>query len=373
MKNEKKKMMQYINQLDDKKLKKAERASKTITITLSTIIFIITAIIIFFFSIIASFFYNEIYLVFSLGKEQFVKKLEIKYNQKIEILNANCDEYGNGTYILKTQKEPKIEFYAVKGLYNNFETDYEDRMLIYYIENEKNPLFKNIKLTKQEEVSSYYKNFKLLRCKTYFPIEKYEQIDEASKNLYQIQEFMEKNTNEFSTLTYLKIGEYISPVKYNTINSPENGIYQEKYEYYWYLINSKGDTKAIPKNDIEKLKYPRQLDVYANENRVIDMDNSGYGMIFYLTANYNLEKQTYEVDARKMIINNLSYFKMLSNNNHKDFKFTYKNKKYGVSFRNDDTIIGNNLPWISEISYFTELLGVEIKYDLDAKIVNFIL
>ena len=59
MKNEKKKMMEYINQLDNEKMKKTEKASKKITVMLSTVILTITVIITIFFCAVASFFYNE--------------------------------------------------------------------------------------------------------------------------------------------------------------------------------------------------------------------------------------------------------------------------------------------------------------------------
>lgn len=370
MKNEKKKMMEYINQLDNEKMKKTEKASKKITVMLSTVILTITVIITIFFCAVASFFYNEIYLVFLQNQEQFIKKLEAMYNQEIEIIEADCDERGNGTYILRTKKEPQIEFHVAKEIYSNFETDYSERALLYYAG--KNSLFQDIQITTSEQTSQYYKNFSLLKTYSYLQIQSYEDLEQASRNLYEIQKFMEEKVEDFSVPIYLKIADYTSPVEYSTIPSVENGIYQEKYEYYWYLKNTKEDTDIIPTNDINSVNYPRILDVYVNGNRVVDVDETGYGLVTYLTANYNLEKQTYEVNAKKFILGNTNIFHILDENTDLRFSFDYKNRKYNLYYTNDE-IRGNSIPWISEISYFTELFGAKIEYDFEKNTVNFIL
>ena len=363
-------MMQYINQLDNEKMQKTQKASKKITVMLSTVILTITVIIIIFFCAVASFFYNEIYLVFLQNQEQFVKKLESMYNQEIEIIEADCDEKGNGTYILRTKKEPQIEFHAAKEMYSNFETDYQERALLYYAE--KNPLFQNVQVTSSEQTSKYYKDFSLLKTYSYLPIQSYEQLEQASRTLYDIQKFMEEKVEDFSVLIYLKIADYTSPVEYATIPSAENGIYQEKYEYYWYLKNTGKDTSVMPTEDIDAVNFPRILDVYANGERVVDIDESGYGIVAYLTASYNLEKQTYEVNAKKFILGNANIFHVLGGNTDLRFSFDYNNRKYNLYYT-DDGIRGNSIPWISKVSYFTELFGAQIEYDFEEKTVNFIL
>ena len=368
--NEKKKMMEYINQLDNEKMKKTEKASKKITVMLSTVILAITVIIIIFFCIVATFFYNEIYLVFLQNQEQFVKKLENMYHQDIEIIEANCDENGNGTYILRTKKEPQIEFHAAKEMYSNFETDYPQRALLYYAE--KNSMFNNVQISTSEGASQYYTHFSLLKTYSYLPIQSYEQLEQASTTLYNIQKFMEEKVEDFSVSTYLKIGDYISPVEYTNIPSKGNGIYQEKYEYYWYLKDTKENTSIMPKEDIEKVNYPRILDVYANGKRVVDIEESGYGLTSYLTATYNLEKQAYEVDAKKFIIGNTDIFHILDDNTDLRFSFDYHNRKYNLYYT-DNQIRGNSIPWISEISYFTELFDAQIEYDFEEKTVNLLL
>ncbi len=373
MKNEKKKMMEYINQLDNKQMEKTEKTSKKLTVTLSTIVLMIVAMMIAFFYVIASFFYYEIYLAFSTEQQQFIMQLEKMYNQDIEIVESHCDDKANGTYVLKTNKEPKIEFHAVKQAYQNFETDYQDRLLIYYAEQQKNELLQNVQLIKQEETYEEYPEFPLLKCNSYLPIENYAQIDRASRKLYQIEQFLENKVEDFEALTYLKIGDdYVSTVKYNTITSVEHGIYAEKYEYYWYLKEAKGDISNIPKTDVEQLNYPRTLEVTVNGAKVNDSEDSGYGFFYYLEANYNLQKRVYEIDARKFIINNSRYFGVRTDNTHTAFNFTYQGKTYGIHFR-DDKIRENNLPWTCEISYITELLEIPVEYDLEQGKVNFIL
>ena len=189
MKNEKKKMMEYINQLDSMQMEKTEKTSKKLTVTLSTIVLMVVALIVAFFYVIASFFYYEIYLAFSTEEEQLINQLEKMYNQNIEIVETNCDGKANGTYVLKTTKEPKIEFHAVKEAYQDFETDYEDRLFIYYKEQQKNKLFQDIQLIKQEETNEKYPNFPLLKCQPYLSIKNYSEINLASRILYQIQQF----------------------------------------------------------------------------------------------------------------------------------------------------------------------------------------
>ena len=86
-----------------------------------------------------------------------------------------------------------------------------------------------------------------------------------------------------------RILKIIYPKTYQEIVS----IYAEKYEYYWHLKEIDGDISKIPTSDIKTLNYPRTLEVTVNGNKVTDSEESGYGFIYYLEANYNLEKRAY--------------------------------------------------------------------------------
>ena len=366
----KEKMMEYINQLDEQKMEKTQKAAKRITISLGSLIIMITIIIICFFYIIASFFYNEIYLVFSTEPELFAEKLENMYHQEIDIVQTNCDEKGNGTYLLQTKKEPRIEFKAVKEIYSEFETDYFDRALVYYVETVQDPLFENVELIKQEEQTDF-ENFTLLRCKAYFNIQEYSQIEEASKTLFEIQKFMEKRVADFNVFTYLTIGEYVSPVEYDIVSTIEEGLYREKYEYYWFLKDSKQDTSIFPKEDVKILDFPRQLDVYVNDTRIIDEDQTSYGFIYYSKADYNLAKREYEVNAKDIVLA-ISKFQVIGNNTNQAFPYTYQGKRYELYYISDK-VIGNRLPWIAKPSYFTQLFGAEVEYDYEARTIRFLL
>jgi len=64
------------------------------------------------------------------NKDKFLSELEDKYHRKFEIVEDNTvSRRGTGTYIIKTTKQPIIEFNAEKDLQGNYRTDFEERIM----------------------------------------------------------------------------------------------------------------------------------------------------------------------------------------------------------------------------------------------------
>ena len=248
MKNEKERMKEYLKDYtnansDLKRVDSVDKITKGLKISLNTILVVVIIAMIIMLFFIGLFIYPKIYLVFTMNKKQFLKEIEKTYGQKIEIVIDDSTYKGNGTFILRTKKEPKIEFHAAKDSYDNYKLDLEDYTFIYYVENKVEPIFNGINIEKKTETFYSYPDLEFTKCEGYLEVNSYEQIEMRSKQLFAIQKWMEKKIKKFSVPVYLKIGEYISNVNYQDMSSEEQAIFEEKRQYDSYLQNQKNAFK----------------------------------------------------------------------------------------------------------------------------------
>lgn len=350
-----------------------DKIVKKMNVSLSTIIVIVTIILILMFIAICFAIYPKIYLVFSMNKKDFIKTIEKTYGQKIEIVQDNSSEKGNGTIIFRTKKEPKVEFNAMKNVQDSYKLDYEEKAFIYYIENSNDEVFKNITYEKQAKTFEKYPGFEIIECTGYLTIENYSEIEEASNRIYELQKWMTKKIKKFTVPIKLKIGDYISNVDYRYASSLEDAIFSEKYNYYWYLKNNNKDISIIPKEDILKVAKPERLEVFVNGEKLIDVERTennqqnSYEKV-YANAIYNLTEDKYYMPSKTLILG-CDKFTILDKNTNMDFSFLYKGKTYKMEYRKGN-VKGNTLPYDCTLEYFEEAFGAKIEYNYEQKRVD---
>ena len=214
----------------------------------------------------------------AMDKQGFIRKIEKMYEQKIEIVEDKSSYKGNGEMILKTTKEPIIEFTVGKNIFDNYIIDYEDKAFIYYMENSNEPIFQGVELKRETKnlVYSQFGKVETLSCQGYLQIESYDKIEEGVRQLIAIKSFMEQKVKQFNVPLSLKIGEYTSSYDYQTEKKnqklvEEEYILKEKLLYYWYLRDNGKDFSFILEEDLFEIDKPKVLDVYVNGEKIVDI------------------------------------------------------------------------------------------------------
>lgn len=382
MKNEKDRMQEYLKDYTNAhgNLPNSKNIQKTIhkiNISLSSLITVFVIILIIMVLLICLNIRINFSVFFTMNKEQFIKEIENKYNQKVEIIEDNSTNKGNGIIAFKSKKEPNINFYASKSQ-DSYTLDYEENAFLYYMENSNDKLFENITVEQEQRaLDDRYPDKKFLFCKIYLNINSYNDIEAACKQRYELQKWMKQKIKTFNVDIHLKIGDKVSYLwSYEDLDII---TYKEKYEYYWYLVDNKKDTSEIPKDDIEKLNRPKKIEVLINGKRVIDKEETKINEMknsynikteetAYLSAEYDMDTQTYQMPTERLLIN-CDKFEILTNNTNEEFEFTYNNKTYGVHYF-DGKLHGNKLPYKSKLEYFEKAFGAKLEYDYENRKVN---
>jgi len=295
------------------------------------------------------------------NKDKFLSELEDKYHRKFEIVEDNTvSRRGTGTYIIKTTKQPIIEFNAEKDLQGNYRTDFEERIMKYYYENpEYKEFFEDTKLKSEFYESTDNKGFYLLNCRLYIDIDNYSQILEATKKAMKIMQIYRIQISNFGNTPKIRKGNYVSSVYYNPENSEEQQIYEEQYEYYWYLKTNQEDLSEIPKEDIENFETPKELLIVVDGHQAKEMDTAN-GVKQPAKALFNKQTKEYSINVIDVILNT-EQVKLLNNNITTDLKFKYKGKEYEIQYR-DEKIHGNKLPYKLTINELQKVFGVKVEY-----------
>ena len=295
------------------------------------------------------------------NKDKFLSELEDKYHRKFEIVDDNTvSRRGTGTYIIKTTKQPIIEFNAEKDLQGNYRTDFEERIMKYYYENpEYKEFFEDTKLESEFYESTDNKGFYLLNCRLYIDIDNYSQILEATKKAMKIMQIYRIQISNFGNTPKIRKGNYVSSVYYNPENSEEQQIYEEQYEYYWYLKTNQEDLSEIPKEDIENFETPKELLIVVDGHQAKGMDTAN-GVKQPAKALFNKQTKEYSINVIDVILNT-EQVKLLNNNITTDLKFKYKGKEYEIQYR-DEKIHGNKLPYKLTINELQKVFGVKVEY-----------
>lgn len=295
------------------------------------------------------------------NKDKFLSELEDKYHRKFEIVEDNTvSRRGTGTYIIKTTKQPIIEFNAEKDLQGNYRTDFEERIMKYYYENpEYKEFFEDTKLESEFYESTDNKGFYLLNCRLYIDIDNYSQILEATKKAMKIMQIYRIQISNFGNTPKIRKGNYVSSVYYNPENSEKQQIYEEQYEYYWYLKINQEDLSEIPKEDIENFETPKELLIVVDGHQAKEMDTAN-GVKQPAKALFNKQTKEYSINVIDVILNT-EQVKLLNNNITTDLKFKYKGKEYEIQYR-DEKIHGNKLPYKLTINDLQKVFGVKVEY-----------
>ncbi len=294
-------------------------------------------------------------------KNKFLSELEDRYHRKFEIVQDNTvSRRGTGTYVLRTTTEPIIEFNAEKEIEGNYKTDFEENLVKYYYENpEYKEFFEGTKIETGFDESVMNKGFYFLTCKVYIDIDNYSQIAEATKKAMKIMQLYRIQISNFGNTPKIRKGDYVSSVYYDPENSEEQQIYEEQYEYYWYLKTNNKDLSEIPTDDMENFETPKELTVYVDGKQATGRDEIG-GVKQPAKAVFNKQTREYSVSLVE-IVTNTDQVILLNNNLTTDLKFDYNGKAYEIQYR-DNEVHNNKLPATITIDELQETLGVRVEY-----------
>ncbi len=304
---------------------------------------------------------NNINLFTGTDREKFITELENKYNVKLEIVNdTTVSRRGTGTYILKTKEEPIIEFHAEKDLTGSYRADFEENVIKYYYENEDYKyLFDNMEFSSENVESYNTSEFYFLSCNLYYDAKEYSDIESATKQIYQLLSIIRLKYTTFNIIPKIRIGNYESSVYYSNEYSEEQMVYEEKYNYYWYLKNNNMETKEISKDDIEKLNFPGELNLIVDGKELKDSDNQN------LTVDYDRVLKEYKIRVADAVANTTKV-ELLNKNFNSDLKFKYKSNEYEIHYF-DNNIYGRKLPSYLAMSEFRNIFDINIDYDYNNK------
>ena len=136
-------------------------------------------------------------------------------------------------------------------------------------------------------------------------------------------------------------------------------VYEEKYNYYWYLKNNNMETKEIPKEDIEKLDFPGELNLIVDGKELKDSYNQN------LTADYDRVLKEYKIRVADAVANTTKV-ELLNKNFNSDLKFKYKSNEYEIHYF-DNNIYRRKLPSYLAMSEFRNIFNINIDYDYNNK------
>lgn len=294
-------------------------------------------------------------------KEKFIRELENRYHRDFEIVQDNTvSRRGTGTYVLRTRREPIIEFNAEKDIEGNYKTDFEENLVKYYYENpEYKEFFEGTKIETGYNESVMNKGFHFLTCKIYIDIDSYSQISDATKKNMKIMQLFRLQIPNFGNTPKIRNGNYVSSVYYDPTNSEEQQIYEEQYEYYWYLKTNNNNLSEIPTEDIKDFETPKELTVYVDGKQATGRDEIG-GVKQPAKAVFNKQTREYSVSLVE-IVTNTDQVILLNNNLTTDLKFDYNGKAYEIQYR-DNEVHNNKLPATITIDELQETLGVRVEY-----------
>ena len=294
-------------------------------------------------------------------KDKFIKELESRYHRNFEIVQDNTvSRRGTGTYVLKTTTEPIIEFNAEKEIAGNYKTDFEENLVKYYYENPKyEEFFEGTKIEIGYNESVMNKGFYFLTCKVFIDIDNYSQIPYATKKAMKIMQIYRLQISNFGNTPKIRKDDYVSSVYYNPENSEEQQIYEEEYEYYWYLKTNNMDLSEIPTEDIENFETPKELMVVIDGKQAKSRDTVG-GEKQPLKALFNKQTREYSVSLVD-VVTNTEQIILLNDKLTTGLKFDYNGKAYEIQYK-DNEVHGNKLPATITLEQLQEVLGVKMEY-----------
>jgi len=222
-----------LNDCSERGLEKAEKTLNRVDLTINLLIgiaFIIAIIIIIiqWISINRSFDDNN-----DIGK--FIK--DVYSDNKIILREIQVDENGFGLYSAFFEKDPNVEFL----IYQDKETNliYEDSMpkyRQYYLGTFDNAEIKQ-SLTIEKETMNFYEHEFLIYYEFWIEIKDYDDIEEATRKLYELCQYLNQTAKEPSMLllrNLIRKGAYKSPefildynISYEEFLQNEQNAYKE--------------------------------------------------------------------------------------------------------------------------------------------------
>ena len=183
-----------------------------------------------------------------------LKELKRNYGKKFTIVSEELiDDSDNGLYKVSPKDNKDVVFNVVKH-FGEIQEDYGKISVKTIIDKWDNIEIKNA-MTIEEgiEKDRFFDKYPIYtKYDIYIDIKEYSQIEDATRKLYEIKQYIEENVGKYLVYPRLRINEYWSTVYYEKDYSVEQYIKYEKYEYIDYLKRENKDLYKIQKEEARR-------------------------------------------------------------------------------------------------------------------------
>lgn len=301
-----------------------------------------------------------------------VSKMEKSYNEKFIIASQDTDDRGNGSYTLYPKSNKEIICYAYK-LNGNYQEDYLTRLLEYRIKHMTDEPLKSkfeIGFSEGKEIEEYPNN-RLLKYNISTKVSDYSKLEEGIDTIYQfLNTVYTKKDNivvKMGCGIRLQIGnDYSTYLYYNDWESIEQINYIQKYYYINHYKEKNIKIVDVAQSDIETIWCPETLTIYINGNMMNPQNEQYVGN----KAKYDLNAREYRVDYLNEIAKQAEKMEVIEQTKSDNISIKYK----GVEYTLENTDEGKEaLTYQSKISAMEKILGIQVEYDYDKRIINLII
>lgn len=307
--------------------------------------------------LISAFLFKDLY------SPDLLTELKRKYNEDFVIIShIEKDDHIN-IYKISPKDNKDIIFNAYQRI-TSIQDDYRNSVIKYYLEKyeQQNYIYG---IEKKDSTYSLpnYKDVKFLDFDFWINVSRYEDIKEATTQIYNIKNFISQYVKADTIFTLngkIKIDNYKSPVSYTNEDTLENLIYEEKYYYINYLKENNLDISSIDNNEIENIWRPQELKIVVDDKMLTNTDTRP--LLDNSIAIYNPKTKEYDLNLIN-ILENTKYIKKITNEKGFLDGLIYKGKQY---FINKNT--SNSLSNDCNTKTLSETLNLTVKYDYNKKL-----
>ena len=307
--------------------------------------------------LISAFLFRDLY------SPDLLTELKRKYNEDFVIISHIEKDNHINIYTISPQNNKDIIFNAYQRI-TSIQDDYRNSVIKYYLKKYEQQNYIN---GIEEKDSTYSlpncKDVEFLDFDFWINVSRYEDIEEATTQIYNIKNFISQyvKTDTIFTLNgKIKIDNYKSPVSYTNADTLENLIYEEKYYYINYLKENNLDTSSINNNEIKNVWKPQELKIVVDDKILTNTDTRP--LLDNSIAIYNPKTKEYDLNLVN-ILENTKYIEKITNEKGFLDGFIYNGKQYSIN-KNTSNSLSNDC----DTKVLSETLNLTIKYDYNKKL-----
>lgn len=297
--------------------------------------------------------------------------IESEFKGKFTILSSEKDKKGNATYLISDNDG--IEFKAYKsGSTRTY--DYQDKLTQKYILEylKEKHLVENENLFLEEQ-SYTVNNSPFSHTSVVMIVNQFSEVENIAKQMSELYrnvcKKVAKHTKDSSASIYAYIRSGDLNINFLNVSylSDEKLVTHIKTLYVNHVQKNKLSDVSITKKDIEKYWHPESLDIYINNEPVMQTFTSMFGTTrTQQIAHYNIEQEHYYMNLRRMLPYIPGVTDIQQASTGLVFGFQYQGNNY--SFDSDlKSVKGFKLPYDISIAEFEKIFPAKITMDFETE------